>query len=575
MTRTEYGNGHERDDSLTPSNSASQARDDDDESDDGSLEPPVPKIERQHSPSPPPQPNGHGRSLSPPPRALSPAPRASRPVPAPRPILTVPSAPRPISSYPTPSETPSQPTFVIPKAPPLVMAASRADSSDDESIYPPEHAVQRAPPRLRRRAMSDTSSLHGTTARRSSFFGGIAALFKRRSPSVAAEDQRASWEPTRTDRTAERGSRVRGSSNLREDDTSDDEGMPKNVVRVVNDPRKRAKAVSDVGKSAPAGPTGGKLERKGKPAPRKASSDVGVLSSILPEQPRRRRPSTVVAPPAPAPAPAPTLSRQPLSRSSTVRTTNTVASARTATTNGTVKKRKKKVVAAPTPIPTAADLSASLPSAIRASFYETPSLPPSPSLPASPTLSEPASKEPRHRAPKSLAANAARAKRESALLGSADWIAHPSPPAHHPPAHHAPARQVTETDLSLDAQVSRSYAPGQTLGADLHKRKSVRLADVPDSEPERTASPPSSVRSDAREAPTKGILVHHSPSPSAVLVASGVDTAWSRRREGDDESSEEEDGEYAAVKKRLVRETRKLEGAYSGKDKGKGREQLQ
>ena len=53
----------------------------------------------------------------------------------------------------------------------------------------------------------------------------------------------------------------------------------------------------------------------------------------------------------------------------------------------------------------------------------------------------------------------------------------------------------------------------------------------------------------------------------------GVDTAWSRRRDEVDSSDEESEreGEYKEARRKLEKETRKLEGAYSGKEKGKGK----
>ncbi|KAL8286822.1 hypothetical protein RQP46_004350 [Phenoliferia psychrophenolica] len=637
--------GHEREDSLTPSNSASQALSR--SSSFSSLSAPLPTRERASAPSPPPlqQPPQQ-------PRALSPPPAAPRPAPVPRPRLTVPTAPRPISAFvPSSDAIPGQPTFEIPKAPTHVMQRAEAvDSSDEEEEYPLEKPPSPAPRagggaggggggRLRRpRAQSDTSSMHGRAERRTSFFGGIANLFKsskdkrreRSTDSPSSANDRASWEPTRTDKASNRARQptYHGSSNLHEDDTSDDEGMPKNLIRVVNDPKKRRKAASDVGasKSAPtpapaAVASGGKLEKKGKPRA-KAASDLGVHPSIMPEpptQPRRRKVSTTTAAPAPsAPALARSTSVATTARSTSAATarqsqglsrSNTTTSARTTETNGTVKRKKKRAVPVEIPIPTAADLSSSLPSAIRNSFPAAPGSPSLPSPPGSPRIIEPTpspheTREPKQRLPKSLGENSKRAKRESALLGSADWVSHPpgtQPPSaqptppkvphtHHPrPLSSAPAtngeQQHPESLMAIverdsAAAPSRSYGPSsspivaRTLSPDystnLHKRKSVRLADGPSPEPH--GSPPSSVRSDSLAPPAKGILVNHHPSPSSN--GGGVDTAWSRRREGEGDSSDEEsiDGEYALAKKALVRQTKKLEGAVGGKpDKGKGR----
>lgn len=143
------------------------------------------------------------------------------------------------------------------------------DSSDEEdNLRAAQH--QPLPPqpqqtqRLRRRAQSDTSSITGSQAggggraKRSSFFGGIASLFKRKqprdsSPERGRESRAAEQWSTRTDRNA-LTSRV-ANQTIREEpeqgDSSEDEGARnRSLVRVVNAPmgfRAPKKAASDSG----------------------------------------------------------------------------------------------------------------------------------------------------------------------------------------------------------------------------------------------------------------------------------------------------------------------------------------
>ncbi|KAK4698948.1 hypothetical protein P7C70_g7320, partial [Phenoliferia sp. Uapishka_3] len=625
--------------------------------------------------------------FSPPPTRNPTPPQSFRPAkaqPPPRPILTVPSAPRPISQMVETGVATGQPTFDIPKAPTNVM--KKYDDSSDEEEFPPEQPASNVgrgagPSKLPpthgggklRRAMSDSGSVYGENkARRSSFFGGIASLFRGSKKKDRESDEKEipnQWEATRTDKVnAARASAPtsrRSNSRAVVEDTSDEEGMPKNVIRVVNDPKKRLinKAASDVGRgskvpttSAP--PTrapsfaGGKLEKKTK-VRKKAASDMGTVSpsvhpSLLPPPPtsqgpawvadnRKRRtsfaeqPTTRIHPTPPATVgrsnTVVTVKPNGVSRSNTVNTMNTV---RTSTSTGTATKKKKRKPLSEVivPPPTAEDLSASLPSARLSSYYDSPALPSPPLSPLSPRTTIPSKEqlveqEPKHKVPKSLGENARRSKRESALYGSNDWVSHPpgTHPAGSPPAPTtaapplrakskkvAPGRQEDEQIESLMTIVDRDEKAGRTSGVEapsrkygaakatpesaviartlspdygsttnLGQRKTVRLDDKPHSMPNNHVSPPSSVRSDSLAPPSKGILVHHSGATGSSTSFNGngnVDTAWSRRRASDVDSSDEEgsvDGEYKKAKRALAKETKKLEGAFGSKDKGKGK----
>ncbi|GAA5972693.1 hypothetical protein JCM21900_003972 [Sporobolomyces salmonicolor] len=310
--------------------------------------------------------------------ASTPSHPVSRAPPAPRPIMPpVPTAPRPISSTVYTERQPGLPTFDIPKAPDL---SRRPDDSSDEeeeptalsgggydglppglrsSHYPLDSpALGGGGARLRRRAMSDSSSILGRKSgggkRRGSFFGGLAALFKRKDKRTdedtdggdvdyyagrsrlnqsftAGGGSGGDWS-TRTDRNvaaAVIGAGLPRPRRGREDSSDDDE--PKNLVRVVNDPKQRLKAMSDLGRvsaptsktrrsasvapvtgrpvlsrkdtsqstvrpmsmiTAPTAPTGEKKKRKVK----KAASDVGVTtagwSTTIPVTAAPRMPSS-------------------------------------------------------------------------------------------------------------------------------------------------------------------------------------------------------------------------------------------------------------------------------------------
>lgn len=565
--------------------------------------------------------------------------------------MSVPSAPRPISSFVRGDVADGQPTFDIPKAPTNVMQLEDSSSDEEEDVVPITNAP-RAPVALRRRAQSDTSSVNGGGRKMTSFFGGIANLFKSSSLKKrerSGGEERTQWEQTRVDKKG--GGRAVSAIGLggrrRGEETSDEEGMPKNVRRVVNDPKARRKALSDIGRTTssapplpppvkvPAQSVAGKLSRKSKPAQR-AASDIGTSPSIHPSLlpsppapfPRRRKSSAPPPISIPPPTPTTTTVRGEVSRSPTTTTirgdlsrSNTITTIKTTATSGGTVKRKKKRTPAPTLTrspPTAADLAQSLPSANRASFYETP-------IPEQVAVPPPAvvEKEVKGRVPKSVGEAVKRTRKESEQFGTDDWIAHPPGTGHiKPPSltkkkigHHA--MRPSEADESLmaivdrdekagrrvngDAPVveetstSRTYATptdGRTLspdsaanggGAPLQKRKSVRLAEGPSTSFSGSASPPSSIRSDSLAPPAKGILVHHLPPsgpPTNVgnVVNGAVESrGWESRRDVDAgyDSSDEgsEGGEYARARKALGRETRALEGLVGKdpKEKGKAR----
>lgn len=431
-------------------------------------------------------------------------------------MAPVPTAPRPISSYNAVTET-GIPGFEIPKAPVLARPPD-ADSSDEEdnrafsavqgipstqrnSYYPydaPASSVGPAAGRLRRRANSDTSSVApGNRKRRGSFFGSIASLFKKKERHTDNDSDvgrglrhtsSTNWQ-TRTDKNVFAAQRSGGIGRVvgrapREDDSSDDD-MPKNVVRVVNDPKLRAKAMSDIGRPmSVSAPKVVKTKR-----PKRAASDIGVSTSMAlpppiptitqkeatptitpsvrtttnktiqeetPSVKKKRKkvkeePHTLVlsaeklgipvssTPSANGhltPTSAAPPARKTLSRSNTVTSAATFTSATTA--GGTIKKKKKKVVEAPSPAPpSAADLAASLPSA-RAAYnplavpLPLPSESPAQSTPAvkvapaTPVIGNDDSKA--GKVPKSLAATEKRSKKDAARYSNGDWVQHPAQP---------------------------------------------------------------------------------------------------------------------------------------------------
>lgn len=543
------------------------------------------------------------------------APRARSP-PAPRPIFLIPTAPG----------AATEPSFDIPRAPAHVSTrAPNDDSSDEEdardflahatapvprsSMY----RVQSPVGRLHRQTQSETSSNPdrgaGKTPRRGSFFGGIAALFKKKK---SFEEPSASGWETRTDRHVFATTRGTPGGGRREDE-SDEEDMPKNVVRVVNDPKARLKALSDVGAKP-------KLEKKRR-TPEKAMSDVGVTPSGMPAmrtfptstslgpaaglqevavgKKRKKKVSTATATTSTTTPTTPTtLVLSPngehyssksqavdLSRSNTMTTIGT-------TTTGTIKRKRKKVISAPPlPIPTAADLASSLPSArSNATLYG--------------KLDEPVQPEPHvqipRKAPKSLAATETRGKKDHALHGNGNWVAVAGAEAKkvavprkvpQGPEQEESLMSIVEREANgVAEETSRKYGPKVPTKEDvviprpqssltapgLVKRKSVRLAEGPYLAPPSSHSPPSSIRSDplsAHSTPRPGILVNNGRPLSSATFGNG-ESAWETRlttgRGTAGADSSDEDEGYGAARRQFAKGTSKLESWIGGK--GKGRE---
>lgn len=556
--------------------------------------------------------------------STSTVPRARSPPPV-RPVFAIPTAPGPATG----------PSFDIPRAPANVSTRAPNDDSSDEEDAREFEALNAPPPgprasmyrvqspvggRLHRQTQSETSSITdrgggGNRPRRGSFFGGILALFKKKK-SVDEPDLSGGWE-TRTDRhvfAATRGKHVGGGRKL-EDESSEDD-MPKNVVRVVNDPNARLKALSDVGTS-----TKPKLEKKRR-THEKAMSDIGVQPSAMaamrefptstsvgpaaslqeaPVKKRKKKVSTATAPPTTT---ATTLvlspngepySSKPSAGAVDLSRSNTITTIGTTTTTGTVKRKRKKVVSAPpVPIPTAADLASSLPSArSNNTLYG--------------KLDEPVQPEPHvqvpRKAPKSLAATETRGKKDHALYGNGNWVAvagtegkKASTRKVAPQGHEREESLMTIVEREANGgaeETSRKYGPrvpdkvdegvprpqsGLTMPS-LVKRKSVRLAEGPSSlAPPPSHSPPSSIRSDplsANSAPRHGILVNNGrPLSSANLLseegASGWDTRLTTGRGTAGADSSDEDEGYGAARRQFAKGTNKLESWIGGK--GKGRE---
>lgn len=401
--------------------------------------------------------------------------------PAPRPVFpAVPTAPRLADSM----QNPSGPTFEIPKAPANVGSRAPQDDSSDEEAER-EFAARKSgaaagpapgttPARLRRKAMSETSSFNesGDRRRRHSFFGGIAALFRRKERSsddgVAGSGSPSAWE-TRTERNVSVAQRSGGTGGtvgggtrrprMASLDDSDSDDMPQNVVRVVNDPKKmRQKAMSDVG--VPTSPMArAKLERRRKDdgdtvrgsmgnghgraasaanlvgstgAGRGSTVSLGEGSVV-----KRKKKKAVGSASASVLAAddgmlAPPRANGPVSngvsRSNTLastRTAATTATAATGTTVGTGQRKKKKKVATPVPlaIPTAADLASSLPSAQRSSVYVPPALvEQGEHLKGLGTGTETG----KGKVPKTVAETEKKGKKYDARYGNDNWIATPT-----------------------------------------------------------------------------------------------------------------------------------------------------
>lgn len=574
-------------------------------------------------------------------------------------LLPVPQAPRPLSSYNSTSEYVG-PSFEIPKAPAHVMSRGpNADSSDDDDDDERTigHGANRNSTvpngRLRRRAHSDASSItdRGGKPKKAGFFGGLASLFKKRdrtesqsNGSAGGSNQRplrtvtsTEWE-TRTDRNVSKmvgigagHNRANGAASRREEyaTDSDQDDMPKNLVRVVNDPKARMKAMSDVGVAPSSKP---KLEKKRTSVITRAASDLGTSSppsiaeGTIPK--RKKKISTASKPSQYSLAPPANLSTPTIATSNTLRPfptspsitspqmsrSNTVTSIRTTGTTGTtdtVKRRKKRVstITALPPIPTAADLSASLPSARASMILYSNNLP-------SPYTAEPDDPN-AGKIPKSLARSESRSKKDLARYSNGNWVATPTHSGSIPKIHVHPhqtggvspavrkldveasrreeslmsivdrdekeARGVEETSRSYGG-VGRARDPN-TLSAGLGpvtlaKRKSVRLAEGSTVFMENVPSPPSSVRSDPSHStngtPRHGILTNSSMSngnASGSNVASG--STWTTRVHEEDSSEDEDAIAYKAAMKSFGKATKGFSNAMedlTGKEKGKGRE---
>ncbi|GAA5974039.1 hypothetical protein JCM11641_008228 [Rhodosporidiobolus odoratus] len=243
----------------------------------------------------------------------------------------VPSAPPAISSQVYTERVSGMPTFDIPRAPDLSRRPD--DSSDDESepqhevrsgvsALPATHrsshypldspGVDRQPARLRRRAASDTSSINeGGRRRKGSFLGGIAALFrrsgggkneKRTERQYASEDYFGGGAGGGGGGDGYAGARSRlstvggaGANDAvlnsvlnagraqprgRQDDYSSDDDTPRNVVRHVNDPKARMKAMSDVGRSS--SPAVSRAVRERRPGLQRKNTNQSRASTVRP-----------------------------------------------------------------------------------------------------------------------------------------------------------------------------------------------------------------------------------------------------------------------------------------------------
>lgn len=565
----------------------------------------------------------------------------------------------------------SIPEMEIPKAPSRVSTRRPVDDSsdeEDEEAYasqarggrPASRAQAQEPssPKrfLRRRANSDTSTITDRVGRegtrKTGFFGGLASLFKRAPRDRSPPSGSTRWD-TRTDRNVFTSARGAGGGGRRgEDDSSDEEVPKKRLVRVVNDPAQRAKAMSDVG-AASASIKSGKSKKT-----IKASSDLGRLSSqtrpstsmsvashpAVPE-PRRKKKRTesLNAPAVGASLAVPTTVARGapgMSRSNTVTSNFTVTSsfsAATGQTDTTKPKRKKRlsttsqgpVLLAPL---TAADLASSLPSARALSYHDIGSLRGEGGV----LLGADETTHASGRAPSHLRETEKRVAKENMRNGVDGWISKPSSPVlgHHEEPKDGARRasimalvqpEPTTSSPGAVEETSRQYGAGPrwvkpitTLppspppsstatprssdhlqppsGVTLAKRKSVRMADgdnLSSNEPPR--SPAGSVRSSDGlgssngGAPRHGILVNHHPSPSQTMLTNGGSehTSWNMRSSisatfgssapgvDAEDSSDEDEGEYALARKAFAKGTKKfataglLEG--SSRDKGKGR----
>ncbi|KAM0756625.1 hypothetical protein T439DRAFT_33967 [Meredithblackwellia eburnea MCA 4105] len=130
-------------------------------------------------------------------------------------------------------------------------------------------------------------------------------------------------------------------------------------------------------------------------------------------------------------------------------------------------------------------------------------------------------------------------------------------------SHPSPNPATTPTHLAPSTSITRALSPDSAT-----KRKSVRLDGGSTTIIEEGyVSPPGSVRSDNNAVPAKGILVHHSPTPTP---SSAPVNGWRDRNGGGDSSDESsDDGGYRAARRKLAKETSALESLFGGKGKSK------
>ena len=207
-----------------------------------------------------------------------------------------PASNRPVRLGPVPR---APGTAILPSSPlathmelptaPRRIAEPQSDSSDEPGLAE-HHSPQKGRLQKGRRAGSEggEDEHKSPQKRKSGFFGGIASIFKRKDK--AEDTRRASTWDSRI------GNSHRGP---RADDTSD-EDMPRHLVRVVNDPQARIRAMSDLGRAPP--PVTAKRES------RRAASEVGASTGAA--SVRTTRTSRTVTKQSFA-APAPVLYQRP------------------------------------------------------------------------------------------------------------------------------------------------------------------------------------------------------------------------------------------------------------------------
>lgn len=667
--------GSQAGDSITPSHSASQgisrrssvssSSGEDEEYLHGSMSIPAP---HQFSR------NGNSSSIiptyvAPPPRPTNGASRASTIVGRPRasaPLLSVPVAAR--------GAAPTIPIMEIPKAPARVGSRRPVDDSSDEEDeeafasmgngHARASTSQTEQPKrfLRRRAHSDTSTvterIGRDPAKKSGFFGGLASLFKRAPPRDSSPPSQrqgsigAKWD-TRIDRNVFTAARGAGGGGRRgADDSSDEDGPKRRLIRVVNDPNARVKAMSDVGAASASIKSKKSLAKKKSNI--RASSDIGVMtrlptstvmspsassiavgSSIVePRRKIRKRAESITGFPTVGPVVAVPVANPRstgLSRNNTV--TSSFSTATAQTLDPTKPKRKKRISTATVATPllrsplTAADLASSLPSARSYNIIHQDvgtTRGDGGVLLGGDELVHGSGKAPSH-----LRETEKKVAKENKRYGVDGWVSKPSSPVL---GSEEGAFKDTDQRESIMTIVDRVGKPEEKQAADdtsrrygattlpklvsqasssmsdlagtprsrdslqpadavtLTKRKSVRMAEISNGELEMTRSPAASVRSDSTGAPRHGILINNHSSPSQSNLASGEseNSTWNMRSsvsgtfnsvKDDDDSSDEDEGEYALARKKLAKKTKEFDiaglaemgGGPTAKEKGKGR----